>query len=308
MTKLSRFIRRSAYFSIRRPSSIWLESYWWLKLTCPVKLPLGEGRTISVAIPHFNGAGLAHVSLFHILDDPRVAEIVVLDDGSDAEEFERLRAKLGPFAQKVKLFRRDANWGAFANKIQAVELCGSEWVVLLDYDNTLLPEYLQSMFEIPDWKESTIYCPGFAYPNFDFRESLGGKEIDLEMASSMAGSDDFNGAFFNAGNYLLHRSSFLRSVKPSWACKVSAADVIFANYLWLSSGNTLRVLRGARYLHRVHRGSTWLKNREESKRVLEPIVKRLRTRRDPSGEGLAEDFHQYSGEWVEPARISLQDD
>jgi hypothetical protein len=68
-------------------------------------MPVNESRTISVAIPHYNGSRMAHVALFNILNDPRIAEILFLDDGSKIEEFNRLKAKLQPFSQKVKLFR-----------------------------------------------------------------------------------------------------------------------------------------------------------------------------------------------------------
>ena len=291
---------------VNKASTVWHYNYQRLKITCPVKLPRNESRTISVAIPHYNGAKMAHVSLFNILNDPRIAEILFLDDGSKTEEFNRLKTKLKPFAQKVKLFRRDANWGPFANKLQAVGLCASDWVVLLDYDNTLLPEYLETIFNIAVWEKSTIYCPGFAYPYFDFRKSLGDTVIDLSATSSMINSGLFNRRFFNDGNYFLHRDSYVQYLKPFWNYSV-IADVIFANYLWLSAKNTLKVLRNARYIHRIHVKSTWLTNLKESVRVFNSTEKRLQRKVSPYSESLNNDFNKEPHKWIEPTQISLRD-
>ena len=291
--------------SINRRPKIWSESYLRLRIMCPVIMPTNEKRTISVAIPFFNNAKMVHVALFNALNDPRIAEIVILDDGSNRDAFEELKERLMPFSQKVKLFRRDINWGAFANKIQVVELCSSDWIILLDYDNTLLPEYLNSIFNIGEWEETTIYCPGYAWPNFDFREDLGGKTIDLSLASSMAKSETFNGYFFNDGNYFLPREKFLGHIRPFWKYSVAASDVIFANYLWLSSNNTLTVLRDSKYIHRVHDGSTWLNNSEKSLQILKPIIKRIQDKISPYSSCTKDDLTQVSKEWIEPRSINL---
>jgi len=296
-------IQRTRHWA-NKASTAWYYNYHRLKTFCPVKMPRNESRTISVAIPHYNGAKMAHVALFNILNDPRIAEIVFQDDGSKPEEFNRLREKLQPFSQKVKLFRREVNWGPFANKIQAVELCTSEWVVLLDYDNTLLPEYLETIFNITEWDTSTIYCPGYAYPHFDFRKSLGDMDIDLHTTSSMIDSGVFDRRFFNDGNYFLHRDSYVQSLKPFWNYSV-IADVIFANYLWLSAQNTLKVLRNARYIHRIHIKSTWLTNLKESVRVFNSTEKRLQAKLSPYSQSLNNDFNKEPHKWIEPTRFPL---
>lgn len=297
---LQKIILRTKHV-VNTASTVWHYSYRRLIITCPVKMPLNETRTISVAIPHFNGARMAHVSLFNILNDPRIAEILFLDDGSEAEDFNRLKTKLKPFTHKVKLFRRDLNWGPFATKLQAVGLCTSDWVILLDYDNTLLPEYLETIFNLTAWEKSTIYCPGFAYPYFDFRKDLGDKDINLNLSSARINSGDFNRRFFNAGNYFLHKDSYVQCLKPFWNYSV-IADVIFANYLWLSSNNTLKVLRNSRYIHRIHRASTWLTNLQESKRVFNATEKRLQAKLSPSDGSLNNDLNIGHHKWMEPTQ------
>jgi glycosyltransferase involved in cell wall biosynthesis len=301
---IKRAIQRTKHFA-NKVSTVLYFNYPRLKMACPVKMPVNESRTISVAIPHYNSSRMAHVSLFNILNDPRISEIIFLDDGSEPEEFNKLKTKLKPFSQKLKLFRRDFNWGPFASKIQAVELCTSDWVILLDNDNTLLPEYLEAIFNLPEWEKSIIYCPGCACPYFDFRESLGEKDIDLDTTSAMINSGVFNRQFFNDGNYFLHRDSYIQYIKPFWNYSV-IADVIFANYLWLSSQNTLKVLRNASYIHRIHEKSTWLINLPESKRVFSSAEKRLQAKLSPYSECLKNDFNRELYTWIEPTRIPLR--
>ena len=310
MQKIVRYYRRKIvrYYSrfFFEKTRFLLDSYLRLKLMTPVIMPTdNEKRTISVAIPFYNNGKMSHLGLFNVLNDPRVAEIIILDDGSNRDNFSELKRKIKPFALKIKFFRRDNNLGAFANKIQAVELCSSDWVILLDYDNTIVSDYLNSIFNIDKWKENTIYCSAYAYPYFDFREELGGKTIDLDSASMMANFKKFNKTFFNDGNYFLPRERFLEHIKIFWKYSVAASDVIFANYIWLSSGNMLKVLSDAKYIHRVHGNSLWINNSEESRHVLKLIMKRIEGKISPHSECMKKDFIQVTNKWEEPTQISL---
>jgi len=262
-------------FRDRAAGSLITESYLALRLAYRfATVPPAKycGRNISVAIPTYNNARLMHVSLLNILRDPRVSEIVVLDDGSPPREVRALKARLKAFSGKVKLFHRDSNWGAFANKIQAVELCANDWVLLLDADNTLLPEYLNALFSLGIWDANTIYCPAFARPHYDFRAELGGRVLSFDDAANMAAANKLNRPFFNDGNYFLHKDSYVARLKPGIHAQVSAADVAFANYIWLSEGGFLAVLRTSAYLHRIHPGSSWLNNAGTAMAVLDSIL------------------------------------
>ena len=179
------------------------------------------------------------------------------------------------------------------------------WIILLDYDNTLTPEYLDSLFAIKHWKKNTIYCSAFAYPSLDFRPKVAGKNIDLDLISTWANSKDFDEKFFNDGNYFLPKYEHLEVLMPFRNYSVSASDVIFANYLWLTAGNVLKVLGNSWYIHRIHKQSTWIVNSEQSQRVVEPILRRIRGKIEADGFSMKDDFIETSNEWIEPAPIRL---
>ncbi|QIR40495.1 glycosyltransferase family 2 protein [Tolypothrix sp. PCC 7910] len=258
-------------------------------------------KTISVAIPHYQRGKKIHVTLKNILKDSRINEIVILDDGSSKEEFHELLKNLSRFNSKIKLFRREKNIGPFRTKIQAVSLCSNEWVILLDSDNSIFRKYIDAIFKLSTWDQNTIYCPDFAYPNFDFR-GLSGKVIDFEKSSSF----DFQkfAPFMNDGNYFLHKENFLNTLLPYKNFK-ALADVIFANYIWLSHGNKLEILTNAPYFHRVHPGSIWLNTADESSKnavlVGGLLVKGIKADKD----NLSKLLDILPDTWVEPTPIPL---
>jgi glycosyltransferase involved in cell wall biosynthesis len=259
-------------------------------------------KKISVAIPHYNRGKEIHITLKNILKDTRINEIVVLDDGSSPDEFNYLVKNLSRFAGKIKLFRRDQNIGAFETKIQVVSLCSNEWLILLDSDNTIFPEYIDAIFSLPNWAKDRIYCPNFAYPHFNFR-ALSGEIIDFKKCSTL---DLYKyGPFMNDGNYFVNKMNYLNSILPYKNVKIFLADVIFANYIWLSEGNNLEVLHNASYFHRVHAGSTWLKTMHESSKNAEFITGLLVKGIKADQNNISKFLEISSNEWVEPTLVSL---
>ena len=200
-----------------------------------------------------------------------------MDDGSAPDDFEHLVKKLTPFRKKIKLFHRKENLGAFANKLQAVSLCESSWVILLDCDNTLCKSYFDAIFSIAAWDDSIIYCPGFAAPSYDFREMPCPDELYLEDVVRLVDTDQTWYSFLNDGNFFVNRNHYLETLTQYQFFDVSASDVLFANYLWLSAGYRLQLLRNATYRHRVHPESFWRKNAKMATEVLEIIDQRLRS-------------------------------
>ena len=114
---------------------------------------------------------------------------------------------------------------------------------MLDYDNTILQDYLNTFFNLPSWENNSIYCSDFAFPNFSF-EDYGGKKIDFATTLELLKTGDFIPAFFNDGNYLVNRKEFVECLEPYWNV-YAQADVIYANYVWLFKGNKLTVIHRA---------------------------------------------------------------
>ncbi len=260
-------------------------------------------RKISVAIPHYQRGKKIHVTLKNILKDERIDEIVILDDGSSQEEFNFLSKNLSRFSGKIKLFQRKENLGILRNKIQVVNLCSNDWVILLDSDNSLFKKYLDAIFNLNKWEEDTIYCPDFAYPNFDFRV-LSGEIIDFQKCSDF----DFSklGAFMNDGNYFLNKRNFV-STLFAYKDFHAFSDVIFANYIWLSAGNKLEVLRNAPYFHRVHPGSIWVNTMNKNVQHAEIISDLLSKRIKAEPDYLSKYFEVLSDNWLEPTPVFLSD-
>jgi hypothetical protein len=250
---------------------------------CAVKNKSG----ISVAIPHYRNPGLAHVALLHLLRDSRIAEIVVVDDGSPDDEFDQLCRRLGPFRPRIRLARFAQNAGILATKVQAVGLCQQEWVLLLDCDNTALPNYLKAFMKLECKNPSTIYASPYPFPCLDFRGSLPQPELGWEEMTRFSKSpDEWVGALWNDGNYFVHRETFTRVLKPWITASVSASDVLFANYIWLSEGNRIHFLPQTRYIHRIHDRSSWRAKRQTSRETAGWMRERLQEGRkisdDPS--------------------------
>ncbi|MBD2208368.1 glycosyltransferase family 2 protein [Calothrix sp. FACHB-156] len=267
-------------------------------------LPLNNqsSKPISVAIPHYNRGKKIHITLKNILKDNRFDEIVILDDGSSPEEFDSLKENLSRFTGKIKLFRRDKNIGSFGTKVQVVSLCSNEWVILLDSDNSLFKEYIDAIFNIPNWKDDTIYCSDFAYPSFDFR-ALSGEIIDFEKCSHM----DWRlfGIFINDGNFLLNKNKYLQALLPYKAFIPFGACSLFTNYIWLSSGNKLKIMPNSAYYHRVQSDSIWMNTKDESLKKSDLFGDMLINGIKADQDYLSKLLDVLPDAWIEPTFIPL---
>lgn len=235
------------------------------------KRPSSDPRKISVVISHYNRGASIHQALHNVLHDDRVSEIIVVDDGSKAEQYELLRENIKKLdrAGKVTLHRREENRGAMWTKMECVKYASNPWVVLLDADNSLFRDYLDEVFALPRWERDTIYCPSQAFPHFDFRE-LAGRSIDFEAACDLSRTGVLRRVYIiNDGNYFLNRESYLETLARLSDIRNDVADVMVVNYLWLSEGKKLEIMPHATYCHRLSESSFWSRTASSSRdRVL----------------------------------------
>jgi len=246
----------------------------------------GDGLRFSVGIPHYNRGGLIYRPLFNLLDHPAVAEVVIVDDGSREEEYRALLRFVDSLGcgGRVRVFRREENRGALLTKLECVEKCSSEWVLVLDSDNTAFRGFLDALGAIRDPDAGTFFCASWAWPWFPFGE-LGWDPIDFRRAVDLCRDGRLRRHYIiNDGNYLVKKSGYSQAVSKIGKIPSDVVDVMVVNYLWLSSGGRLQMLPHGKYNHRVDQSSFYKRTEGSSKKRLQELFKRFE-----SGKPFAED-------------------
>jgi len=231
-----------------------------------------DGRRISLCIPNYNRVDMLLEAFEKVYDDERISEIVISDDCSDVDIYEKL-SSLFAGMPKIKMFRNERNVDCYRNKKAAIELASNEWCILLDSDNIITKNYLDLIYANESWSENVIYTPSYAYPTFDFRqyESV---FITNENVSKWIDKPLFE-TMLNAANYFVNRNEYLRvwdgSVDPV------TSDSIYFCLKWLQAKNGIYVIPNQMYEHRVHSGSHYQNNvRRTPQGFHEEILNKLR--------------------------------
>lgn len=241
---------------------------------------------ISVCLTNFNREQLLYESIEQILDDERISEIVISDDVSEYGLYTRVVDHYKAYT-KVKIYRNEKNLDCYLNKHKAVSLATNEWVLLIDSDNVFSKEFIDRLFKEKEdcygseWYEKVIYQPSFAKPHFDFTAfedvSIWKDNVHLYMLMHQFQT------LLNANNNFFHRETWLKIFDTTLDPVTS--DSIYQNYRWLEAGNSIYVVPGLTYEHRVsnhgkEEGSHYVqKNRKTPKGFHESIVNKLKAMR-----------------------------
>ncbi len=225
-------------------------------------------RQVAVAVTSRDREALAFESFAAVREDPRVAEIIVVD-GSDEETFARMAEQL---PARVSLYSNREERGPYLSKLTAVENCFTDWVVLLDSDNRIGPGYLDALYAAPEWQSDTIYAPVLAAPSLDYSE-FSGKVFGRENVHVAGAFWPLLFVALNTGNYLVPQVPFYEAVARGDEPEMFAADCLYSAWLWLSSGGRFCFVPGLGYEHKVHEGH-WAQNRAE----IEPLTAELQRR------------------------------
>lgn len=223
--------------------------------------------TFTLAITHYNRAILLMQSFSQVLSDPRIDEILILDDCSDEQNWNLVKLLE---QSKVRVIRQAENRGMAQNKRDAIAYAKNEWVIILDSDNIISPAYLDA---IPKrLKSNTIYCPEFAEPNFDYR-SCSGLTFSAHYKPNLNSATE--SCCFNTCNYLVHRDSYIEVWEAN--PEVRGVDTLWFAYLWMKAGNMFYIVPKMRYFHLVHDGSEYMKhvsyNMQHAKQIQKLIEK-----------------------------------
>lgn len=224
---------------------------------------------ISLCITTYNRTDLLYESFRQVLNDDRISEIVIVDDHSTEEIWQSIFWQFNE-VPKIKLFRNENNLDCYRNKREAVSKATNEWVIIWDSDNILTTGFLDAL---PKPRKNEIYQPSFAKPNFNFDKYQGMTFYKGSLTPYL--SDGTFQTMLNAMNYFVNRDEYLRvwdgSVDPV------TSDSIFQNYNWLKAGNSIYVVPGLEYEHRVHEGSHYRNNVRRTPRGFhEEIVNKLK--------------------------------
>ena len=238
---------------------------------------LPAGFSFSVGIAHHNRGSQVARPLRNLINHKAVSEVVIVDDGSCESEFEALREQVRLIDKKgrVKVHRRAENRGALQTKLECVEKCSSDWVLILDSDNTAFTGYLDRLAALEEPDPDVIYCASWAYPYFPFHE-LSGMLIDFKSARELLADGMLKKYYLlNDGNYLVNRFKYTGLVSSIGKLASDVVDVLVVNYLWLSAGGRLQVIPETKYMHRVDPSSFWSRTAEASKKRLLEIYARM---------------------------------
>lgn len=232
---------------------------------------------ISLCIPTYMRTDLLYESFRQVINDDRISEIVIVDDCSTEEVYNTIvwQTKAIP---KVKLYRNDTNLDCYRNKKRSVELASNEWVIVGDSDNVFTPAYVDALVRSRrsihnGWSDRIIYQPEFARPHFNFIR-FSGQVFDKSNLNPSI-DDATLQTCFNAMNFFVNRDEFLHvwdgSIDPV------TSDSIYFNYCWLSAGNSIYIVPGLQYEHKVHNQSHYQNNvRRTPKGFHESIIQKLK--------------------------------
>lgn len=205
-------------------------------------------RKISIAIPSYNRFEQTIASFDQVLDDERIAEVVIVDDastdGSSKKLLDYIWQNGKELLYKVFLYINEVNQDCYKNKHTAMKESYREFVILLDSDNKIDTSYLDAIYAIPEWDAKTIYQPSFSRPHFDFRKWSG---LTLTKENVAEYIRTYLMTALNAMNFFINRDEYLKvwdgSVNPH------TSDSIYFCYCWLAAGNKIHITPNLEYDH-----------------------------------------------------------
>lgn len=224
-------------------------------------------RKISLCITNFNRTTEVLQSFEQVLNDDRINEVVISDDGSNDETHTFL---LGLVSSKIAIHFNGENIGMSRNKARAIELATNEYCIIFDSDNVLEKKYLDALYK-KNWFPDTILMPDFAKPQFDYR-AFRDERINKYSVKRIFRKPMFD-CLINTCNYFVHRETYLKVFEHN--PDVKGCDTAWFNYLWLKAGNHFLVVPQMEYYHKVHEGSEWLKDADYNMKNGEEIKKKM---------------------------------
>jgi len=194
-----------------------------------------------------------------------INEIVIQDD-CGGDDFEFLKKEE---TSNIKVFQNEKRIKPLLGRINLINNCSNDWVLLMDSDNFLDKNSFDVLFKNLDFKENTIYAPDFARPQFNYK-GVSGTTLDLNLVKNNLA---YLMCFLNTGNYLIPKKTYL-SVASNIDKKFTeyTMEVFYYNYLWLSNNNLIKCVQGFEYDHTMREDCFSYSNDRNSNDVLHLIT------------------------------------
>lgn len=102
---------------------------------------------VSIIMPHFNTVQYIEASILSVVSQTHIEwEILIIDDASDLEQYERL-VDIASFDDRINLIRLDKNSGAAVARNKGIELAKGRYIAFLDSDDVWLPTKLDEQIK-----------------------------------------------------------------------------------------------------------------------------------------------------------------
>jgi len=236
---------------------------------------------ISLAITSYNRSDSVIESFIQVIDNPLINEIVIVDDCSIHEEYIKLWNLVNNLDNaKVILYRNKENLRPFKNKYTAVLKCSNDWVILLDSDNIIDNNYIETVSGV-DKDEKVLYIPEILYRKD--KESIGWNyeefnefRIDRTNVKNYIDKPYFE-ALLNTGNHFFNRNRYMQIVERTREDRtLSVNDAIYFSYLWLLRRNKIKVVPGLYYIHQASKDSWWTVHSKECRFSASEITTKIK--------------------------------
>lgn len=203
------------------------------------------------------------------LSNNKISEIIIQDDYSEDYNILQSYSK-----ENIKIFQNSKNLSPLLSRINLVNNCSNDYVLLMDSDNFLDKNSFSTINEL-ELNENTIYCPEFARPNFNYNKF---SNITIDSTFAKNNIDDITlQIFLNTGNYLVPKKTYLETCKLiDEQFAYFTVDVVYFNFLWLSKKNTLKCVKDFHYDHTIRGDSYYMTHGGVSGEKLKEVIQLYR--------------------------------
>jgi hypothetical protein len=231
-------------------------------------------KGLTIGIPTMGRWKFLKRQLPIFLNHPRVSYVVVCDEtGEDVEAICEHGMDMNP---KLRLYVNESVLGVYNNKRQCIEKAPTEWVGVLDSDNTFDATFINNFWAALERRGAlgpegpkTLFCAGEQIRLFEESGKtenriahLSGLELSKSNWNAVLAQRD-SIFLLNDGN-TIWPTSVLAALPPMPEAEIVGTDSIFALRQAILAGYTLSVEPTMHYVHLVHSGSHWIQHEAAS--------------------------------------------